>query len=103
MSEGLKVIEIKFPYSVKNITVEEACTKREFYCTLENGQLHLNRSHVYYYQVQGTMAITGARECDFVVWTPKSMKVEIISLWENTMLPQLQNFYHKYMLPFILY
>ena len=107
MSEGLKVIEIKCPYSVKDITVEEACTKREFYCTLENGQLHLNRSHVYYYQVQGTMAITGARECDFVVWTPKSMKVETIlndaSLWENTMLPQLQNFYHKYMLPFILY
>ena len=42
-----------------------------------------------------------------VVWTPKSMKVETIlndaSLWENSMLPQLQNFYHKYMLPFILY
>ena len=107
MSEGLKVLEIKCPYSVKDITVEEACTKREFYCTLEDGQLCLNQTHAYYYQVQGTMAITGARECDFVVWTPKSMKVQTIFydafLWENTMFPQLQNFYHQYMLPFILY
>jgi len=107
MPERLKMIEIKCPYSIKDITVKEACTKKGFYCTLENNQVHLKQDHVYYYQVQGSMAITGARECDFVVWTPKSMEVETIfydaALWENTMLPQLQDFYYKYMLPCILY
>ena len=71
MSKGLKVIEIKCPYSVKD--------RRSLYqdCTLEDGQLCLNQSHAYYYQVQCTMAITGARECDFVVWTP--MKVSLFA------------------------
>ena len=87
--------------------VEEACSKNGFYCALEYNELRLNRGHVYYYQVQGSMVITGAKECNFVIWTPKSMKVETIlydgALWENTMLPQLQDFYYKYMLPYILY
>ena len=45
------------------MTIEEACGKNGFYCTLENDLLHLNREHMYYYQVQGTMAITGASKC----------------------------------------
>ena len=55
------------------------------------------------------MAIVGALKCDFVVWTPKSIKVEMIpfdkALWENEMLPTLSlcDFYYKYMLPYIVY
>ena len=102
-----KIIEIKCPYSFRNCSVKEACTKREFYCTINDDILHLNRTHLYYYQLQGTMAITGATECDFIVWTPVSMEVEKIAfdeaLWKDKMLPKLHDFYYKYMLPCIVY
>ena len=102
-----KVIEIKCPFSFRNCSVEEACTKKEFYCTMEDNLLHLKKTHLYYYQIQGTMAITGATECDFIVWTPVSMEVENVAfdkaLWEDVMLPKLHEFYYKYMLPFVVY
>ena len=102
-----KIIEIKCPYGFRDFSVEEACTKKGFYCTIHNGDLHLKRNHIYHYQVQRTMAITNATECDFIVWTPKSMKVEKIlfdeALWLNEMLPKLRDFYYKYMLPLIVY
>ena len=75
--ENLKIIEIKCPYSVRDMTVKEACNDKRFYCTLQDDMLHLNQEYVYYYQVQGNMAVIGANMCDFVVWTPKSMMVEI--------------------------
>ena len=97
-----KIIEIKCPYSFRDFSIEEACTKTNFYCTINSDILHLKRNHVYYYQVQGTMAIINATECDFIEWTPKSMKVEKImfdkTLWLNEMLPKLTDFYYKYML-----
>lgn len=100
------IIEIKCPYSFRDFSVEKACTKTNFYCTMNNDILHLKRNHVYYYQVQGTMAITNATECDFIVWTPKSMKVEKMfdeTLWLSEMQPKLIDFYYKYMLPCIVY
>ena len=105
---GFKIIEIKCPYSYRDLTVKEACTKKGFYCTLDDDdEVHLKLDHLYYYQIQGTMGITSAVECDFVVWTPHSMNIETIpfdeNLWEKTMLPQLREFYNQYMLPYILY
>ena len=106
-SDSLKIIEIKCPYSVRDLEIEEACATSDFYCTLNNGLFQLKRNHQYYHQIQGTMAITNAHACDFVVWTPKSMKVETILfdkiLWLETMLPKLNDFYHDYILPCILY
>ena len=51
---------------------------------------------MYYFQVQGQLAITGKKWCDFVVWTLKQpMYVERIyfdeNLW-NDMLNNLSNF-----------
>ena len=87
-----KIIEIKCPYSFRDLSLEEACSKGGFYCTMEDGMLHLKKDHLYYYQIQGTMAIVGAVKCDLIVWTSKSIKKETISfnkvLWENNMLPK---------------
>ena len=53
------------------------------------------------------MATTNAHECDFIEWTPKTTKVETISfdeiLWQEKVFLKLSNFYHKYVLPCILY
>ena len=95
------------PLFIRDLSLEEACSKEDFYCTMEDGMLHLKKDHLYYYQIQGTMAIVGAVECDFTVWTSKSIKKETILfnkvLWENNMLPTLSDFYYKYMLPYIVY
>ena len=68
---------------------------------------HLCHNHQYYYQIQDTIAITKAHECDFIEWTPKSTKVETISfdeiLWQEKVFLKLSDFYHEYVLPCILY
>ena len=94
-------------FSFRNSSVEEACTEKDFYCTIEDDLLHLKKTHSYYYQIQGAMGIIGAAECDFIVWTTISMKVETISfdkaLWEDVMLPKLCEFYYHHMLPFVVH
>ena len=64
--------------------------------------LELSRTHNYYYQVQGQMAITGRPWCDFVVWTPKGMSVERIlfdnDFWDSVK-PKLLKFHCKAILP----
>ena len=50
-SDSLK-IEIKCPYSAWDLEVEKACTKSNFYSTLDNSEFHLSRNHhKYYYQI----------------------------------------------------
>ena len=98
------VVEYKCPYASRDITPAEAASRdKNFFCNLENGELKLKKKHNYYYQVQGAMAITKRRWCDFVVWTPKGVSVERIdydaSFWSLKMLPQLLNFYEKALLP----
>ena len=69
------ILEIKCLYSAGNISVREACTLNDFYCYIDDdNKIKLDVSHVYYFQVQGSMAMTHAQFCDFVVWTTKSME-----------------------------
>lgn len=102
------IIEIKCPYSAAKLTVQEACTHcNDFYCYLnDDGEVKLNNTHAYYFQVLGTMAVTEAHFCDFIIWTPKSTEILNIKFneeeWQQTA-PVLANFYTKYMLPQILY
>ena len=65
------LVEFKCSYSASEFTPAEAVQqlKSKFACKLnsENGSLQLKRSHNYYYQVQGQLAITGHPWCDFVI------------------------------------
>ena len=92
---------------MKHLSVEQACSQKQFFCSLESNVIHLRKDHPYYHQVQGAMAITGIHVTDFVVWTPVSMKVQEINfdtyLWDVVMSPKLKEFYKNYMLPAILY
>ena len=69
-------LEIKCPYSINtNVTIQltphEIADKfPDFYMQKgSDGQLHLSRSHPYYAQVQGEMAILDVEWCDFVVFS----------------------------------
>ena len=76
---------------------EEACQSRGFFCCkIDNGKPKLSRTHIYYSQVQGQMAIGGRTWCDFIIYTEKGIIVERISFdelfWETELLPKLIQF-----------
>jgi hypothetical protein len=62
-------LEVKCPISRAGLTLEEAVHKHPF-CLKKNdkGEIKLNRSHDYFYQVQDQMFVTGLKWADFVVW-----------------------------------
>jgi len=98
------ILEIKCPYSARTHTPEAACQEiNRFYCNIVDGHVILKRTHNYYYQVQGQLAITRRPWCDFCVWSPHGVSVERINrdktFWENKMFPKLKQFYLKYYLP----
>ena len=54
--EGL--LEVKCPYSIRHTSPTSADTPKDFYLKPDNeGTLKLLRTHKYYYQVQGQMAV----------------------------------------------
>ena len=102
------VVEIKCPFSCRNMTPIQACSVKKFFCTLDlsGEKLLLKRSHNYYCQIQGQMAISGRSWCDFVIYTSKGLGVERINFdshfWENDLLPKLISFYDNCILPEIV-
>ena len=105
MQYGL--IEIKCPYKYRNLTPEDACLNGDFCSTLSTSkQIQLKRNHPYYSQIQGQLAITGRKWCDFVIYTKRGISVETISyneeFWKNKLLPALTEFYENCVAPEIV-
>ena len=66
-----------------------------------NGELKLKRNHKYYTQVQGLLGVTGARWCDFVVYTSKGMSIEGIPFDDDywkTLKGTLKSYYFTHFL-----
>ena len=106
--EKCGLIEIKGPYSCRNLTVLEACCSQQvktFCCELVNDEIHLKRNHDYYCQIQGAMAITNMKWCDFIIWTKKYMNIERVkfdpAFW-NTCYLKLKSIYSSHILPEII-
>ena len=102
-SNPLGIAQFKCPYTAQSQTPAEAATNSKFSCSLNSsGELQLKKGHHYYYQVQGTLAITKRSWCDFVIWTPLGIMVDHIDasreFWEKIK-PKLVEFYKKAVLP----
>ena len=86
-SERFGLSEVKCPETKYLVTPLDACSDSSFVLEQCNGKPKLKRSHKYYAQVQGLMGVTGARWCDFVVYTSKGMSIERIpfdvQFWNN--------------------
>ncbi|KAM7310080.1 uncharacterized protein ISCGN_007040 [Ixodes scapularis] len=63
------VLEVKCPASKIGLTPMEGCKDKTFCCEVVDGLVQLKKTHAYFYQVQGQMAVTGYQWCDFVFWT----------------------------------
>ena len=99
-------LEVKCPYSVRDLTPVQACSTPNFYCTLDStGKLKLKESHQYYAQVQGQMAVGECKWYDFVVYTQKGFSIQRIplnkSFWENAF-TKLKLFYDNCVVPEIV-
>lgn len=102
--------EIKCPYKYRDLSPEDAAMNLDFFCSLcvEGGVkvLHLKRTHDYYSQIQGQLAIVDRKWCDFIVYTTKGISVERIrfdsKFWMLQLLPKLTDFYDNCLCPAIV-
>lgn len=103
--------EIKCPYKYRDITPQDASKQTDFCCKLSTRcdattVVELKRTHPYYAQIQGQLAITERKWCDFVIFTTKGICVERIEydaeFWEDKLLPKLINFYDNCFCPCIV-
>ena len=61
------LVEIKCPYSARSTTPQIASFTSNTFCSLSaDGEVTLKHNHHNFYQVQGTMAVTGTVWTDFV-------------------------------------
>ena len=101
------LVEVKCPYASRNRTPFEAASCGNFFCEVDQqGNLNLKRNHPYFCQVQGQMAITERKWCDFLVYTNKGISTERIEFdpefWNNKLLPKLTDFYDNCLAPEII-
>ena len=74
-----------------------------FYCKVdENNELHLKKTHHYYYQVLGEMVATGLLTADFVIYHPRTKEIKVLRIlfdqdvWNN-MKTKIDSFTTKYL------
>ncbi|KYN14507.1 hypothetical protein ALC57_13287, partial [Trachymyrmex cornetzi] len=103
------IVEIKCPFAARLLTPEDAIAGnisnlRSLYKNKEDEKM--NRSHVYYYQIQGQLHITQRQYCIFALWTPLGLKTEKIvqddDFWTENMVNKLVQFYEQCVLPELL-
>jgi len=71
--------KVKCPEAKYHVTPLETCEHPTSSCKAVNGQCKVKRDHVYFAQVQGQMGVTGASQCDFIIYTKKGISVERIA------------------------
>ena len=69
--ESYGLVEVKCPYKYRGYAPNDACLNVDIFCELAtqssgDQKVQLKRSHSYYCQVQGQMAITERAWCDFL-------------------------------------
>ncbi|KAH9361106.1 hypothetical protein HPB48_002968 [Haemaphysalis longicornis] len=97
------LLEVKCPYSQKGKSVSQI--EEPFYMVKDHqGIFRLDRSHDYYFQVLGQMALAGLSWTDFAVFSDQFMIVERIRFCEQdwaVATPKLDNFFFSVLLPYL--
>ena len=97
LNEPYGFLEIKCPYTCRNVTPMDACGNSGSYCSTSGGRILLKETHSYYAQVQGQMAIGEHPWCEFVVFRLKGNSVQHIAFnqefWTDILSPKLSHFY----------
>uniref|UniRef100_A0A1X7UQB3 PHD-type domain-containing protein n=2 Tax=Amphimedon queenslandica TaxID=400682 RepID=A0A1X7UQB3_AMPQE len=73
---GTKLLEIKCPYTIRDISpVSDKALSNRTYCLTKgvDHQVMLSRKHKYYTQIQCQLPVADIDTCDFVCWTYDGM------------------------------
>ena len=101
--EKYLAVEVKCPYSARNMTVEEALRNIKAFCLSKEGdKLTLKHSHRYFYQVPVQLHVRKLTKCDFVVWTLKDLFSTAICIdceFLQTIVLKLRLYYFQELLP----
>ena len=99
------IIEVKCPYSVRDMSINDACeTRQDFFLQKDGDLFHLKHDHAHWYQVQGQLLVSGAPFCDFITYTKQDFYVERIfphSPTMNDLIKKLSLFYVQHFKPFV--
>ena len=69
---------LKLSVLINGICYELQLMTKSFFCYVNSkGKVKLKKTLIYYYQIQGVMALFKLRVCDFVIWTLKGLLVII--------------------------
>ncbi|XP_033635761.1 uncharacterized protein LOC117296806 isoform X2 [Asterias rubens] len=93
---GDGVLEVKCPYSKKDVPMETACADPSFYLSTSDQGTQLKENHQYYYQIQTQLHSTKRKYCDFVVWIPSQIHIQRIEFNANffkCILEKVSSFY----------
>ena len=104
------LLEIKCPFTKRAETLEQAAADPSFYLEKTGNSFYLKRVHSigYYAQVQGQLAITGLRWCDFCIFLSDSNEMYIDRIpydhdyWSNKLLPKLSDFFLNHAFKFLV-
>ena len=96
------LLEVKCPFTAKDKPITPTTVP---YLKEKGNSLNLDRTHPYFYQVQGQLLCAGRKKCYFCVYTHKELKIlEIVKDDEfiSDMVPVLKNFFDNFFLPAVL-
>ena len=104
------IVEVKCPYASRDLTPFEAAQfhkdDKTFPLMKDNGRLVLKADCPHMIHVQAQMAITGAKWCDYILYTFKGMHVQRVfyneNFWSSDILPRVEHFYFNHFAPYVL-
>lgn len=102
------IVEIKCPSSCENMELTDVWeTKKNIRRIFSKNDLsQMNPNHVYYFQVQGQLHITGRSTCIFAIWTREELHYVYVkkddNFWSTKMEPKLSRFYNDCLMPEIV-
>ena len=102
------LLEVKCPYKpyLNKKTVLQACEEdSSFCCSAKDGLIQLKRTHHYFCQVQGQMAICAVKWCDFFVYVGEDHFLQRVVFdevfWNEKLLPKLLHVYSTAAIPYL--
>ena len=103
---GKGVVEIKCPFRCKEESIREVASKGDFCLKVSsNGELSLDTTHSYYYQIQLQMFLSSTTYGGFIVWAPAAFHVERIVVdndFVRTATERVNHFYLVGLMPELL-
>jgi len=95
--------EVKCPWTKANVDPLDACSDTSFCMEKTGEKTCLKQTSEYYAQVQGQMGITGAKWCDFIVYTRRGIYIQRVPFnkeyWKS-LREKLASYYFKHFIQY---